>query len=245
MHPGRIFPLNIHFLTELSGLLGFHILASSDNACHACAIRIPSPTMGPEDQTRRKEDPSHMTASPQFDFSACFERLAGMAHSVPTKKAAAEKIISIFKSKKARCVALAGLSAELVAEIEKGCKGIQVLKEPYAAKDLPEAIDKADVGVTGIEFAIAQSGTLVETTTNDATRLVSGLPRTYIGVLKADTVVDKFEDGAARLRQIVQQHDDHLVISFISGPSRTGDIELKLTLGVHGPEEAHAILIGK
>ncbi len=185
-----------------------------------------------------------MKTKNEFDFAECFGKLSGVAHSVATESAAAEKIVTIFKAKKARCVALAGLPASLVAAIEKGCDGITVLKEPYAADALPGAIDKADVGVTGIAFAIAQSGTLVETATNDAVRLVSGLPRTYIGVLRAEDIVDKFHDGAARVRRIVQQHDHNLVISFISGPSRTGDIELKLTLGVHGPEDAHAVIIG-
>jgi len=184
-----------------------------------------------------------MKADHQFDFTECFAKLSGVAHTVPSEVAAAEKIISIFKDKKAQCVALAGLTAEMVSAIEAGCQGITVLKEPYAADTLPGAIDKADVGVTGIAFAIAQSGTLVETSTNDAVRLVSGLPRTYVGVLRAEDIVDKFHDGAARVRQVVQQHDQNLVISFISGPSRTGDIELKLTLGVHGPEEAHAVII--
>lgn len=185
-----------------------------------------------------------MKTENQFDFAESFERLSGVAHAVASETAAAEEIVSIFKAKKARCVALAGLPASLVAAIEKRCEGITVLKEPYAADGLPGAIDKAEVGVTGIEFAIAQSGTLVETASNDAVRLVSGLPRTYIGVLRAEDIVDQFHDGAARVRRIVQQHDQNLVISFISGPSRTGDIELKLTLGVHGPEEAHAVVIG-
>jgi L-lactate dehydrogenase complex protein LldG len=185
-----------------------------------------------------------MPTNSQFDFAEAFEQLAGVAHAVPTEKAAIQTIIDIFKSKNARCVALAGLPPSLAPDIEKQCGGIKVLTAPYAADSLPEAIDEADVGVTGITFAIAQSGTLVETTTDDAVRLVSSLPRTYIGVLHAENIVDRFEDGAARLRQIVQQHEENLVISFISGPSRTGDIELKLTLGVHGPEEAHAVIIG-
>jgi L-lactate dehydrogenase complex protein LldG len=190
-----------------------------------------------------KETAAVMKPDRQFDFAANFGKLSGVAHQVASEGAAAEAILSIFKAKQARCVALAGLPASLVAAIEGGCEGITVLKEPYPADTLPGAIDEADVGVTGIEFAIAQSGTLVEAATNDAVRLVSSLPRTYIGVLRAEDVVDRFYDAAARVRRIVQSHERNLVISFISGPSRTGDIELKLTLGVHGPEDAHAVLI--
>ncbi len=185
-----------------------------------------------------------MSTPTHFDFAESFEQLAGVAHAVPTEAAAAQAIIDIFKSKNARCVALAGLPPSLASAIEEGCDDIKVLKAPFAADSLPGAIDEADVGVTGIAFAIAQSGTLVETATDDAVRLVSSLPRTYVGVLQAGDIVDRYEQGAARIRQIVQQHDGNLAISFISGPSRTGDIELKLTLGVHGPEEAHAVVIG-
>jgi len=118
-----------------------------------------------------------------------------------------------------------------------------VLKEPYAAQGLPDAIDSAQVGVTGIAFAIAQSGTLVEVAVNDAVRLVSALPRTYIGVVRKSTILDRFDEAAAEVRRISARHDGNLTISFISGPSRTGDIEMKLTLGVHGPEKAHAVII--
>ena len=186
-----------------------------------------------------------MNAETSYNFAESFAKLSGVVHEVSSEQAAADKIVSIFKSKDAKCVALAGLSGSLVAEIENRCSGMTVLKDPYRAETLPGAIDEADVGVTGISFAIAQSGTLVEISTDDAVRLVSGLPRTYIGVLHAQDVVDKYDDGPARIREIVKQHDENLVISFISGPSRTGDIELKLTLGVHGPEEAHAVIIGR
>lgn len=185
-----------------------------------------------------------MTTNQDYDFSKSYEALSGVVHKVASEQAAADEIVSIFKTKDAKCVALANLTDSLVAAIQARCDGITVLKEPYEADTLPGAIDAADVGVTGIAFAIAQSGTLVEAATNDATRLVSALPRAHIGVLPADDIVDQYEEGAARIRDIVKKHDTNLVISFISGPSRTGDIELKLTLGVHGPEEAHAVIIG-
>ena len=185
-----------------------------------------------------------MNAEIKYNFAECFEKLSGVAHAVSTEQAAVDEIVSICKSQDAKCVALAGLPESLVIAIEDRCTGIKVLKEPYPAETLPGTIDEAEVGVTGIAFAIAQSGTLVEISTDDVVRLVSGLPRTYIGVLQAVDIVNRFEEGPARIRDIVEQHDENLVISFISGPSRTGDIELKLTLGVHGPGEAHVVIIG-
>ena len=117
-------------------------------------------------------------------------------------------------------------------------ESIRVLEPPYPAKGLPELLDAAQVGITGVDWGIAETSTLVEVCTDDAVRLVSGLPRTHIGILRASALVEKFTDAAAPLH-----HPENCSISFISGPSRTGDIEMILTLGVHGPERAHAIII--
>lgn len=178
-----------------------------------------------------------------YDFTRCFEKLSGIVHTVDSELAAAEEIAAICRSHDARCIALAGLSESMTAHLEVSCSELKILKEPYLSKDLPASIDKADVGVTGISFAMAQSGTMVEVSTNDATRLVSSLPSTYIGVFRAEDIVDRYHDGGDRIRELTSRHDSNLVISFISGPSRTADIEFKLTLGVHGPEEAHAVII--
>lgn len=179
-----------------------------------------------------------------YQFKDNFEKLHGVSHTVSTDSDAAAKIAEICKQKQARCVALAGIPAHIVELIESSCgNDVEIMKEPYAADSLPLAIDKADIGVTAMEFAIAQSGTMVEVSDNDAVRLVSSLPATHIGLLYEDSIIDKYFDASPRIREIISRYDDDVVISFISGPSRTGDIELKLTLGVHGPEDAHAIII--
>ncbi|MFH2129661.1 MAG: lactate utilization protein [bacterium] len=181
----------------------------------------------------------------EFDFAKSFQKLSGVAHKVGSEKAAAEKIAAICQEKDAKCIALAGLPTSLVSLIEAACSDLTILKEPYRSEELPNAIDKADLGVTGIAFAMAQSGTMVEVTTNDASRLVSSLPKTHIGILQAEDIVDKYHDGSKRMREVTSQHDRNLVITFISGPSRTGDIELILSLGVHGPAACHAVIIDK
>lgn len=182
-----------------------------------------------------------------FDFASRFEKLSGIVHRVDSEAAAAATIARICQASQAGCVALAGLSPDLVALIDKACKQacpeVSILTEPYAAADLPLAIDRADIGVTSISFAIAQSGTMVEVADNDAIRLVSSLPRIHIGLLRADDIIEHYHDSAGRIRATIADHPENLVLSFISGPSRTGDIELKLTLGVHGPEEAHCVII--
>ncbi len=120
---------------------------------------------------------------------------------------------------------------------------IQVLEPPYPSNELPELLDAAQVGITAADWGIAETATLVEVCTDDSIRLVSGLPRTHVGILRASTLVHKFTDAAEPMRKALSENPSNCAISFISGPSRTGDIEMILTLGVHGPERAHAIII--
>ena len=123
--------------------------------------------------------------------------------------------------------------------------GLRLLQPPYAADTLPGAIDEAEVGITWMDFAIARTGTLVETALDDATRLASALPRTHIGLVSAREFVDELEAAAPRIRQTLLDNPENCTVSFLSGPSRTGDIEMKLTLGVHGPESAHVIVLAE
>jgi L-lactate dehydrogenase complex protein LldG len=174
------------------------------------------------------------------------ESLRGHFHRASSSERAADIIASIVSDTGAKCIATAHLPEDLQKQIQGRCAelGVEVLAEPYAYEGgLQNTIDRAEIGVSGADFAIAQTSTLVEITTNDACRLVSSLPRTHIGVVYEDDFVDALKDASQVLREIFAKHDGNCVASFISGPSRTGDIELRLTLGVHGPEIVHTIAI--
>ncbi len=118
-----------------------------------------------------------------------------------------------------------------------------MIEPPYSNADLPGAIDAAQAGVSRAEFAIAETGTLVEFATDDALRLVSTLPRLHVGLVRAADLVATLREAAGRVRTFYQQNPKQATVTFISGPSRTADIEMRLTLGVHGPETAHAVVI--
>lgn len=178
-------------------------------------------------------------------FAERYHVLAGLAHVVHNPAEAGAKAADILREAGVTLAAMAGLPGDLVDPVVRGLAdaGIDCDSGPFPSVELPGRIDRASAGITGADFAIAQSGTLVEIATNDAVRLVSSLPRTHIGIVRARDIVPRFEDAAPRLREIFNAHGGGCTVSFISGPSRTGDIELKLTLGVHGPEIAHAIVI--
>jgi L-lactate dehydrogenase complex protein LldG len=186
-----------------------------------------------------------MTAELVETFERAFTNLRGHIHRATSWEEAARVLLGICRDYDATRFATAQLPGPLDAALrDANADGtIEIMQPPYDATSLPDAIDQAGVGATGIAFAIAETATLVEVSRNDETRLVSGLPRVHVGVVSAREFVPRLFDAAPRMREVLNASPTDCVISFLSGPSRTGDIELRLTLGVHGPEYAHVLIL--
>ena len=104
-----------------------------------------------------------------------------------------------------------------------------------------EFLSKADVGITHADMAVSQTATVIIRTARDEDRLASCLPRVHIAIVSTTRLVEKLTDATQYLKANLQTNEP-CVISFVSGPSRTSDIEMKQVLGVHGPHEVHVIL---
>lgn len=103
------------------------------------------------------------------------------------------------------------------------------------------AKDRDLVGVTGAFAALAETGTLVVVSAPDTPASVSLLPETHIAVVPAGCIVAHMEDAWQRLREALGEPPR--LVNFISGPSRTGDIDQTIVLGAHGPYRVHMILV--
>ena len=99
------------------------------------------------------------------------------------------------------------------------------------------------VGVTGAFAGIAETGTLMSVTGPDTPASTSLLPETHVAVLAAERIVAHMEDCWDLARSALGQLPR--AINFISGPSRTGDIEQQLVLGAHGPYRVHIVIVRK
>jgi len=102
-----------------------------------------------------------------------------------------------------------------------------------------------EVGITGVEAAFASTGSVVLTPAPGRSRAAALLPLHHLILVPLSRIYAEFEDWLQRLRQ--QGRLEALVresgqIAFITGPSKSADIELNLTLGVHGPKVVHAIV---
>jgi L-lactate dehydrogenase complex protein LldG len=91
---------------------------------------------------------------------------------------------------------------------------------------------QCDLGVTEVDFALPETGTLGLLSSSEKPRSVSLLPRIHLAILDRDAL-------RADLHQVFTEAKKHSYLILISGPSRTADIELTVTLGVHGPSALH------
>jgi L-lactate utilization protein LutC len=100
----------------------------------------------------------------------------------------------------------------------------------------------AEIGITSATWAIAETGSLAMASDPGSERMASLLPPVHVAIVEPSQVLPDLFDLFARL-----QHDglDRLAsnIVLITGPSKTGDIELRLTTGVHGPGIWHVIIV--
>ena len=119
----------------------------------------------------------------------------------------------------------------------------EVPEERRAA--LRQGIIDSFVGVTAADFCVADTATLVMRTRPGQSRSVSLLPSLHIAVITADQVLADFKELYAHLRWSNSPQPANLTtcMTFVSGPSKTADIEATLVHGAHGPRAASLIVI--
>jgi L-lactate dehydrogenase complex protein LldG len=121
-----------------------------------------------------------------------------------------------------------------LAELDWAGAGLAVEARP--------AEDEDAVGITGAFCAIAETGTLMLLSGTGRHMTSSLLPETHIAVVQASRILRCMEDSWDLLR--AEQGRLPRQVAFVSGPSRTADIEMTLVLGIHGPYRVHVILVG-
>src|SRR5574343_62492 len=117
----------------------------------------------------------------------------------------------------------------------------------WAASDLEVAVRAAEdadqVGVSSCFCGVAETGTLMLLSGPDTPATVSLLPETHVALVDVSRIVATMEDAFALLR--AERGSLPRAVNFISGPSRTGDIEQTIVLGAHGPCRVHLVLTGQ
>jgi len=105
---------------------------------------------------------------------------------------------------------------------------------------------EADIGISGANLAVAESGTLVIISNEGNARLVTSLPPVHIAILTTEKFVQTLEQASTLIKSLTLASSGLKLtayVSFITGPSRTTDIEKELVIGAHGPKELHIIIL--
>ena len=181
-----------------------------------------------------------------------FEKVAGVFHRVATAAEVPGVIAAIARERSVGEV-LAwdrdNLGIDLLPELTSA--GIGLAVAPPGGGEAPRLRHRAQaasagIGVTGVDWVLAETGTLIVVSGGGRPRSTSLLPATHVAVFDRRRLLESLEQVGLVLEAL---HADPArtmsgaMINFITGPSRTADIELTLTRGVHGPKEVHAVFV--
>ncbi len=116
-------------------------------------------------------------------------------------------------------------------------------REPLLTIATGAAESSDTVAVTGAFGGVAETGTLVMLSGPEHPTTLNFLPDTHIAVIRADRIAGTYEEIWARLREALGHGRIPRVVNWITGPSRTADIEQTLLLGAHGPLRLHILIV--
>ena len=214
-------------------------LAKSEpfNALHQAHHSQPQPAEALIEEGSFVKNVPLVAASPSAadlveSFRESLSLVGGNIVTVDDINGAAYEIDKIIKALSAKKIAFS--DAELVCQTKKILKANGEFLEKASAAELFDC----DLGITGAQFGIAETGTLVLESEKEFNRLASLVPTVHICLLDAKSIRQTLGEVLATLEKDLSR-----TITFITGPSRTSDIELMLAIGVHGPAQLFVILV--
>lgn len=214
-----------------------HLAASAPHDAVRAAHHATSPH-GEDAPARGDESAANVFEGTVVErFRRSLEAVAGRCFVVRDEAEAAEVLRRIVEQRGARRVAvsdspLAGRVAALAP------LPVDVLAGA-AASDFFDC----DLGVTGAQWGVAETGTLVLESDAERNRLASLVPPAHVALVEAGQIRQTLGEV---LRAVGERGPERLsrAVTFITGPSRTSDIELTLAIGVHGPGELYVVVVG-
>jgi L-lactate dehydrogenase complex protein LldG len=146
--------------------------------------------------------------------------------------------VTLTKKQGGATLAAPGLEGAQRTALEALCaeNGISLITENLRAHT-----ESIHTGFTQVQWGIAETGTVVLDSTSEDTRIATMLSETHVAVVPQSRIHPNAEALQTELNQLMQSPPRYM--AFISGASRTADIERVLTIGVHGPQELHILVL--
>ena len=159
---------------------------------------------------------------------------------------ATERLSEIFEAHGlSRAIASADPVISSLDLVPRGCaRGLALSSQAaYTGREAfrQAVFENADAGITGAEFGVAESGTLVLGFDGNHARLLSLAPNVHIAFLPLARIVATYEEALAGLTKEERAFSQ---IVFITGPSMTADIQGRPFKGMHGPQKLIVVLVG-
>ncbi len=176
-------------------------------------------------------------------FGTALTAAGGHFCLVADREAAAARVLELVRAKGSHRALLgrAPLLGSLRLADRLSEAGVEVVPvDAFTAANARAPFFAADIGISGVAYLIAETGSLVMRTAPEQPRSVSLLPPVHVAVAERSQLLPDLFDLFAKLRP----EEMPACLTLITGPSKTGDIELRLVTGVHGPGEIHVVLIG-
>jgi L-lactate dehydrogenase complex protein LldG len=189
------------------------------------------------DDPRRNLIPARATSLDEAGRIALF---VAMAEEVQTSVSRVAGLADVPDAV-AAYLASENLPAQLAMAPDPALDAIPWGERPLLELRRGKAAPGDQVSVTPAFAGIAETGTLMLISGAETPSTLNFLPDTHIVVLNADQVLASYEEGWSRLRA---RGAMPRTVNFITGPSRTGDIEQRIQLGAHGPRRLHIVLVG-
>ncbi len=178
----------------------------------------------------------------QNELIDCMKEKAGLVQAVVSSVGCMEDVlrhaVDVTLVQGGKTIAAPGLGPENLQTLEELCKaeGLMVLRPP-----LGPHLSEIHTALTGADWAIAETGTLVLDSNSEDLRIATMLSETHIAWIPASRIVPDAVTLSAWLVDKMKSPPGYM--SFITGASRTADIERVLAIGVHGPQELHILIM--
>lgn len=176
------------------------------------------------------------------------EAVEGVVHRAQSLGDARDRIVGVLRAARVRRLVRTRTAVLDELDLDRALleTGIELqvcdLREGGSREAIRSANFSAEAGLTGVDYGIAETGTLALLSRPGEGRAVSLVPPLHIAVLHSRNIC--YELGELFERVTAEEGALPSALTFITGPSSTGDIELVHTVGVHGPREVHLVLLG-
>ncbi len=172
-------------------------------------------------------------------FKQRAEAVQTITAEVADMKAACRYAVDLTVRQGGSSIAAPGISGKALSQLKAACKsgGLRLL-----TKNLRSDMGQISTGFTVADWGIAETATLVMDSTSEDFRIATMLCEIHVAVLPRSRIVRdamSLEDQLTAALKVAPKY-----LAFISGASRTADIERVLTIGVHGPQELHLLIVG-